>query len=414
MKRTGGGGWRGCGRRSITSARTTFSRRWRTSSPSCRRTTRSACSSTPPRSTPPGTRTSLPDGIGRRWSGAVGAASSSGGDPARQLLAQPRARRGERRAAHRRARRGPGRPRRRRPCLPRPRAHQRRSGTRRRVGGLDSVGSAFGPVQPFPRGLRARPRLIAREARRVSRVGPVPAARGAGRLASAGETSVAPITARAWLRGRDPGLVTVRRAARAAIVACVGFYVCRYGLHRPVLATYALFGTIALGALSQIPGTAAQRARTLIAVLPAGAVLVTVGTVLSVSTWSAALGMFVLGFLITYAGVGGPRLVGLVSGMQLLYILPCFPPYDPGSLGYRLGGLTLAVVLLAVAELALWPDRPPVPYQRRLADAVLALADCLDAGGDEVDGDPRARGRLAARLPEATEAAEAIRPSRLP
>ncbi len=225
---------------------------------------------------------------------------------------------------------------------------------------------------------------------------------------------MAPITARAWLRGRDPGLVTVRRAARAAIVACIGFYVCRYGLHKPVMATYALFGTIALGALSQIPGTAAQRARTLIAVLPAGAVLVTVGTVLSVSTWSAALGMFVLGFLITYAGVGGPRLVGLVSGMQLLYILPCFPPYDPGSLGYRLGGLTLAVVLLAVAELALWPDRPPVPYQRRLADAVLALADCLDAGGDEVDGDPRARGRLAARLPEATEAAEAIRPSRLP
>src|SRR6266536_3710778 len=218
----------------------------------------------------------------------------------------------------------------------------------------------------------------------------------------------------AWLRRRDPGLVTVRRGARVAIVACVGFYVCRYVLRNPVLATYALFGTVALGALSQIPGSAAQRARTLLAVLPAGAVLVTAGTLLSVSNWTAAAGMFVLGFLVTYTGVGGPRLVGLANGLQLLYILPCFPPYNPGSLGYRLAGVALAVVLLAVAELTLWPDRPPVPYQRRLADGVLALANCLAALADTVGGDPRARDRLAAQLPEATEALEAIRPSRLP
>ena len=97
---------------------------------------------------------------------------------------------------------------------------------------------------------------------------------------------MAPMAAWAWLRRRDPGLVTVRRGARVAIVACVGFYVCRYVLRNPVLATYALFGTVALGALSQIPGSAAQRARTLLAVLPAGAVLVTAGTLLSVSNWT--------------------------------------------------------------------------------------------------------------------------------
>ena len=225
---------------------------------------------------------------------------------------------------------------------------------------------------------------------------------------------MAAVVAWAWLRARDPGLVTVRRAARVAIVACVGFYACRYGLGNPVLATYALFGTVALGALSQLPGTAAQRARTLLAVLPAGAVLVTAGTLLSITNWTAAAGMFVLGFLVTYAGVGGPRLVGLVNGMQLLYILPCFPPYDPHSLGYRLAGLALAVLLLVVAELTLWPERPPVPYQHRLAHAVRALADCLGGLADAVDGDSRARERLAAQLTDAAEAAEAIRPSRLP
>ena len=46
--------------------------------------------------------------------------------------------------------------------------------------------------------------------------------------------------------------------------------------------------------------------------------------------------MFVLGFAVAFAGIGGPRLVGLATGTQLLYILPCFPPFDPGSLGHVL------------------------------------------------------------------------------
>src|SRR5690242_5669382 len=151
----------------------------------------------------------------------------------------------------------------------------------------------------------------------------------------------------AWLRRRDPGLTSVRRAARVTVVACLGFYACRYGLGNRVMAPYALFGAVALGMLAQIPGSPAQRARTLLAVLPVGYVLVTAGTLLSVSNWTAAAGMFVLGFLVSYVGVGGPRLVGLATGLQLLYILPCFPPYNPGSLGYRLAGLTIAVLLLA-------------------------------------------------------------------
>jgi hypothetical protein len=133
-----------------------------------------------------------------------------------------------------------------------------------------------------------------------------------------------------WLRRRDPGLVTVRRAARVTVVACLGFYFCRYVLDNPSMAPYALFGAVALGVLSQIPGGPAQRARTMLAVLPVGWLLVTLGTLLSVNNWAAAAGMFVLGFLVSFVGVGGPRLVGIAAGVQLLYILPSFPPYDPG------------------------------------------------------------------------------------
>ncbi len=218
----------------------------------------------------------------------------------------------------------------------------------------------------------------------------------------------------AWLRRRDPGLATVRRAARVMLVACVGFYFCRYVLGNPGMAPYALFGAVALGALSQIHGSPGQRARTLLAVLPVGWVLITAGTLLSVNTAAATAGMFVLGFAVSYVGVGGPRLVGLAAGTQLLYILPCFPPYDPGSLVWRLAGLTLAVLLLAAAELVLWPDPPPVPYTEKLADAVAALAGCMVAVADRWSGHPDARERLAALLPHAADAADALRPSRLP
>ncbi|WP_306213961.1 FUSC family protein, partial [Actinoplanes sp. RD1] len=196
--------------------------------------------------------------------------------------------------------------------------------------------------------------------------------------------------------------------------ACLGFFLCRYVLGQPAMAPYALFGVVALGVLSQIWGSPGRRARTLLAVLPVCWVLVTLGTLLSVSTWTAAAGMVVLGFAIPFAGVGGPRLVGLAAGMQLLYILPSFPPYDPGALPWRLAGVTLAVLLLAAAELWLWPDRTPVPYRRKLGDAVEAVAGCLGAVAAMWSGDPAGRERLAALLPDATEASDALRPSRLP
>jgi uncharacterized membrane protein YccC len=219
---------------------------------------------------------------------------------------------------------------------------------------------------------------------------------------------------RAWLVRHDPGLTVVRRAARVTLVACAAFYLCRYVLGDLTMAPYALFGVVALGALSQIPGSPGQRARTLLAVLPVGWLLVSLGTLLSVSTATAVAGMFVLGFAVAYAGVGGPRLVGLAAGMQLLYILPCFPPFDPGSLGLRLAGLTFGVLLLAAAELMLWPDPTPTPYTAKLADAVAALARCLSAVADAWSGRPDGRERFAAALPEATATAEALRPSRLP
>ncbi|HWB36512.1 MAG TPA: FUSC family protein, partial [Rugosimonospora sp.] len=116
-------------------------------------------------------------------------------------------------------------------------------------------------------------------------------------------------SARSWLRRRDPGYRTLIRALRVTVVACLGFYLCRFLLGNAGMATYALFGVFALGALAQLPAGAGERVRTLLAALPVGALLVVVGTLAAAHTWTAVLGMALVGFAVSYAGVGGPVVV---------------------------------------------------------------------------------------------------------
>jgi len=180
---------------------------------------------------------------------------------------------------------------------------------------------------------------------------------------------------REWLKAKDPGLVAVKRAARVSLATCIGFYFSLYVVGDSQMALYASFGCIALGALSEVTGEPWQRTKTYAASLIAGIVLVTLGTLLAFNTWAAVAGMFVVGFVVAYAGVGGPRVVGAATGLQLLYILPSFPPYAPETLGSRLIGLVLALALLATADRLLWPPPVPMPFSRRLAEAIHGVRD---------------------------------------
>ncbi|MFL6047583.1 MAG: FUSC family protein [Propionibacteriaceae bacterium] len=184
---------------------------------------------------------------------------------------------------------------------------------------------------------------------------------------------------RDWLKAKDPGLVAIKRAARVSVATCIGFYFSLYVVHDSQMAMYASFGCIALGALSEVTGEPWERTKTYFAALLTGIVLVIIGTLLAFNTWAAAGGMLVVGFAVAYAGIGGPRLVGAANGLQLLYILPSFPPYAPDTLGSRLIGLVIAIALLAIADRVLWPPRVPTPFRHRLADAIDLVRDRLMA-----------------------------------
>ncbi|MGW0657578.1 FUSC family protein [Streptodolium elevatio] len=163
----------------------------------------------------------------------------------------------------------------------------------------------------------------------------------------------------------------VRRALRVTLAASLGFYACRYAFGRPETAIYALFGAVAMGALSRIPGSGRQRATVVLAALPIALGLVAMGTALAVHTAAAVAGMVVVGFCLAFAPVAGPRPAGAAPGLQLMYILPSFPPYAPDHLPGRLAGAAIGMLLLAAAEAWVLPvPGPEKPYRRLLADAI--------------------------------------------
>ncbi|MFI8951533.1 FUSC family protein [Streptomyces sp. NPDC053750] len=174
-------------------------------------------------------------------------------------------------------------------------------------------------------------------------------------------------------------LKAVRRAVRVTLAAAAGFYPAVYLLDRPSAAVYALFAPIALGVLSPLPGSGRDRAGTVLYVLPAAAALTALGTALAVATASAVAGMLLVGFALTFGAAVGPRIAGAAPGLQLFYILACFPPYAPGTLPERLIGLCAGGVLLSLCELLVLPEPRSASYRDQLADALSLAARASSA-----------------------------------
>lgn len=190
-----------------------------------------------------------------------------------------------------------------------------------------------------------------------------------------------------------------RRATRVTVAAAAGFYPAAYILDEPVTAVYALFTPIAFGVLSPVPGSGRRRAATVLRALPAAAALTAAGTALAVQTWSAVAGMLAVGFGLMFGSVCGPRLAGTVPGLQLFYILACFPPFAPGTLPQRLLGVAVGGALLVLCEVVVLPDAPDPSYRDRIADtldlAAHAARSLIRTHGSEPG--PAARLRAAGR-----------------
>jgi uncharacterized membrane protein YccC len=180
-----------------------------------------------------------------------------------------------------------------------------------------------------------------------------------------------------WLRRHDRGLAALRRATRAALIMPAAFALCGPVLDKPVLATFAAFGSFAMLLLVDFGGSIRNRLQCQTALAVACAALICVGTLASRTTWLAAVVTALLAFGILFAGVVSSVLASATTALLLSLILPVSLPGPMSSIPERVGGWGLASAFSLVAISLLWPAPARDPVRSSAIAACRALADRL-------------------------------------
>jgi hypothetical protein len=180
-----------------------------------------------------------------------------------------------------------------------------------------------------------------------------------------------------WLRAHDPGFAALRRATRAALIMPAAFALCGPVLGKPVLATFAAFGSFAMLLLVDFGGSIRNRLQCQAALAVACSVLICLGTLASRTTWLAAVVTAVLAFAVLFAGVVSSVLAGATTTLLLSLILPVSLPGPVSSIPERIGGWGLASAFSLVAISLLWPAPARDPVRSSATAACRALAERL-------------------------------------
>src|SRR5437762_3953238 len=118
----------------------------------------------------------------------------------------------------------------------------------------------------------------------------------------------------------DPGLAALRRAARAAIVIPPVLAFAIFVLQGGQNVIFAVFGCFALLVMSDFGGQRPSRALAYLTATAVGALLVTIGTLVSVSAGLATALMFAVGFAIALSRVFGGYVAAAQTGMLLSFV----------------------------------------------------------------------------------------------
>ena len=124
----------------------------------------------------------------------------------------------------------------------------------------------------------------------------------------------------------------------------------------------------------------------------AGSIALIIGTLVSGTTWLAALVTIPVAFAIFFAGVIGPDAASGVTGALLGYVLPVASAGGASTIPSRLEGWWLAAVVGTAAVLLLSPKIPGDRLRASASATAAALARLLRAvvRGDTTPADTEA------------------------
>ncbi|HEY2477824.1 MAG TPA: FUSC family protein [Solirubrobacterales bacterium] len=177
----------------------------------------------------------------------------------------------------------------------------------------------------------------------------------------------------------DPGRYALKNAVRAAIVVPAAVAIGLEVFDQVQMALFGAFGSIGMLMFVDFGGTRAVRFVAYVALLAAGTVTITLGTLCSHSTVLAVVAMAVLGFLILFAGVIDGYAAAASLVLILTFVVAMMVQSQFGEIPDRLAGWGVAGLLSIVAIFGLWPGRPPDQLRRGTAAAIEKLAELLEA-----------------------------------
>ena len=185
-----------------------------------------------------------------------------------------------------------------------------------------------------------------------------------------------------WLRAHDRGFGALRRAARAALIMPAAVALGSQVIKNPQVATFAAFGSFAMLLLVDFRGSIRDRLQDQAALALGCGVFICLGTLVSTTTWLAAVVTAVVAFGVLFAGVISSELAGATTSLLLSFVLPVSLAGPVSSIPDRLAGWGLASGLSLLAISLLWPAPAHDPVRGAAIDACRAIAARLRADVD--------------------------------
>jgi uncharacterized membrane protein YccC len=164
------------------------------------------------------------------------------------------------------------------------------------------------------------------------------------------------------------------RAARATVVVPGLFAICLKVIGDPQMTLFAVFGGFGGLILTTFGGTRRDKAVAYLGLALVGSVALVIGTLVSATTWLAALVTIPVAFAIFFSGVTGPNMASGVTASLLAYVLPVATAAPASAIGSRLEGWWLAMAAATVAVLLVSPKSPGDKLRASAAASARAMA----------------------------------------
>jgi hypothetical protein len=152
---------------------------------------------------------------------------------------------------------------------------------------------------------------------------------------------------------RDPNLINLRKAGRALLLAPTVFVFFQQVLGNPTAASFAFFSAFVSLVFADFGGPMKPRALAYAATIIIGDVAIVIASLLSGTVVWAALAMFAIMFLVSFAAIYGGYASAFVAPVALAYSFAVFIPPSAAGIGDRLLGWSVGGAVALIGAIVL-------------------------------------------------------------